>query len=56
MKKISRSAFAKCQGLWDKYGWSSLVADEVVNTFVLGMKEPTETQWNSVFIAVERDG
>lgn len=53
-KKVSRSAFAKCQGLWNKYGRSSLAADAVIDLYGLGLKKPNQTRWNSVFMAVER--
>ena len=53
-KKLSRSAFAKCQGLWNKYGRSSLAADAVIDLYGLGLKKPNQTRWNSVFMAVER--
>ncbi len=53
-KKISRSAFAKCQGLWNKYGRSSVAVEAVIDTCGLGLKKPNQTRWNSVFLAVER--
>ena len=53
-KKVSRGAFAKCQGLWNKYGRSSLAADAVIDSYGLGLKKPNQTRWNSVFMAVER--
>lgn len=53
-KKVSRSAFAKCQGLWNKYGRSALAVDTVMEAFSLGLKRPNSTRWNSVFYAVER--
>jgi hypothetical protein len=53
-KKISRSAFAKCQALWNKYGRSALAVEAVTDTLELGLKRPNETRWNSVFLAVER--
>jgi hypothetical protein len=53
-KKISRSAFAKCQALWNKYGRSTHAADTVRDALKLGLKRPNKTRWNSVFMAVER--
>lgn len=53
-KKLSRSTFAKCQGLWNKYGRSALAVEAVIDAFALGLKRPNATRWNSVFLAVER--
>ena len=50
----SRSAFAKCQGLRNKYDRSSLAADAVIDLYGLGLKKPNQTRWNSVFMAVQR--
>jgi KRAB domain-containing zinc finger protein len=53
-KKVSRSSFAKCQGLWNKFGRSAIVVDAVTDLFKLGLKRPNQTRWNSVFFAVQR--
>jgi hypothetical protein len=53
-KKISRSAFGKCQALWNKYGRSNHAVDTVTDRLQLGLKRPNQTRWNSVFLAVER--
>ena len=53
-KKVSCSAFAKFQRLWNKYDRSSLAADAVIDLYGLGLKKPNQTRWNSVFITVER--
>lgn len=53
-KKLSRSAFSKCQVLWNKYGRSALAVDVVMDAFQLGLKRPNTTRWNSAFLAVER--
>jgi hypothetical protein len=53
-KKIARSAFSKCQALWNKYGRSNKASETVTDTFGLGLKRPNETRWNSMFMAVER--
>lgn len=53
-KKIYRSTFGKCQGLWNKYGRSALAVDAVNDVYGLGLKRPNATRWNSVFFAVER--
>jgi hypothetical protein len=53
-KRISRSAFAKCSALWNKYGRSAKAAEVVNDACGLGLKRPNATRWNSVFLAVER--
>ena len=53
-KKLSRSAFAKCQALWNKYGRSNHAVETVTDRLQLGLKRPNQTRWNSVFLAVER--
>jgi hypothetical protein len=53
-KKVSRSALAKCQGLWNKFGRSALVVDAVTEAFQLGLKRPNQTRWNSVYFAIQR--
>ena len=53
-KKVSRSAFGKCQSLWNKYGRSATAVETVTDSFGLGLKRPNATRWNSVFMATER--
>ena len=53
-KKIFRCTFAKCQGLWNKYGRSAMAVEAVNDAYGLGLKRPNVTRWNSVFFAVER--
>ena len=53
-KKVSRSAFAKCQALWNKYGRSVQAVEAVTDAFGVGLKRPNATRWNSVFLATER--
>jgi len=52
--KIFRCTFAKCQGLWNKYGRSAMAVEAVNDAYGLGLKRPNVTRWNSVFFAVER--
>jgi hypothetical protein len=53
-KKISRSAFGKCQSLRNKYSRSTLAADAVNDSLGLGLKRLNVTRWNSLYMAVER--
>ena len=52
--KVSRSVFAKCQGLWNKQGRSTQFADLVHEKFKLYFVVPNSTRWNSVFHSMER--
>ena len=47
-KKIYRSTFGKCQGLWNKYGRSALAVKSVTDVYGLGLKRPYVIRWNSV--------
>ena len=53
-KRVSRSAFGKCQGLWTKASRSVLSAEAVVELHGLHLLRPCQTRCNSVFFAVER--
>jgi len=53
-KKVSRSTFGKCQGLWNKYGRSAMAVETVNDAYGLGLKRPNATRWNSVYLATER--
>ncbi len=52
--KLSRSVFAKCQGLWNKQGRTTQFADLVHEKFKLYFLVPNSTRWNSVFYSMER--
>jgi len=52
--KLFRSAFAKCQGLWNKTGRSCIAAETVTETCDRQLIRPNDTRWNSTYDAVER--
>ena len=52
--KLSRSVFAKCQGLWNKQGRANQFAELVKSKFGLYFVVPNATRWNSVFYSMER--
>ncbi|GAA6095235.1 uncharacterized protein LOC113065358 [Tachysurus ichikawai] len=53
-RKISRSAFSKCHALWNKSARSSTAADVVDAECHLQFIRPNQTQWCSLYLAVER--
>lgn len=53
-KRLSRSAFSKCQALWNKCGRSDAAAELVENVCKIQLIRPNATRWNSLFLAVER--
>ena len=53
-KRISRAAFGKCQGHWNKAGRSVMSSEALLDTFGLALIRPNQKRWNSVFDAVER--
>ena len=53
-KRVYRSAFGKCQGLWNKCGRSVKAAEAVEDACSLQLLRPIATRWNSTFMAVER--
>ncbi|CAB4001783.1 transposase [Paramuricea clavata] len=53
-KKFSRSAFAKCQALWNLSSRSVLAAEAVQSKCGIALTKPNKTRWNSVYRAVER--
>ena len=53
-KKCSRSAFAKCQALWNQSSRSVLEAEAVQSNCGMALIKPNKTRWNSVYRAVER--
>ncbi|XP_048097169.1 uncharacterized protein LOC125293344 [Alosa alosa] len=53
-KRLSRSAFSKCYGLWNKCGRSSTAAELIENVCKIQLIRPNATRWNSLFLAVER--
>ncbi|CAB4026702.1 transposase, partial [Paramuricea clavata] len=53
-KKFSRSAFAKCQALWNLSSRSVLAAEAVQSKCGIALIKPNKTRWNSVYRAVER--
>ncbi|XP_074873107.1 uncharacterized protein LOC142024786 [Carettochelys insculpta] len=53
-KKLARSTFAKCQALWDKTGRSVTGAAMVKAECKLQFIWPSQTRWNSMFMAAER--
>jgi len=50
-KKVSRSTFAKCHALWNKYSRSAMAVEAVNDAYRLGLKRPNATRWNSVYMA-----
>lgn len=46
-KKMSRSAFAKCQSLWNKSRQSSKAADTIRQHLGVNLKVPVITRWHS---------
>lgn len=53
-KKLSRSAFAKSQALWNKTSRSTPAAESVEKHCKLQLVQPNKTRWNSLYLAVER--
>lgn len=53
-RNISRSAFAKSSGLWNKSARSVTAAEVIEKECKLQLVRPVETRWNSHFLAVER--
>ncbi|XP_030582386.1 uncharacterized protein LOC115778483 [Archocentrus centrarchus] len=53
-KKLSRSAFSKCQALWNKTAKSTTAAGVVEEHCKLQLIQPNATRWNSFYLAVER--
>ena len=53
-KRLSRAAFGKCQGLWNKSGRSHTAAEAVEDKCGLQLIRPNKTRWNSTYMAVER--
>ena len=53
-KKLSRSAVAKCQALWNKTSRSTIAAEIVEKHCKLQLVQPCATRWNSYYMAVER--
>ncbi|RXN21849.1 zinc finger BED domain-containing 1-like protein [Labeo rohita] len=53
-KKLSRSAFSKCQALWNKASRSPQNAELIEEHCKLHLVQPNLTRWNSSFMAVER--
>ena len=53
-KRLSRAAFGKCQGLWNKTGRSHMAAETVEEECNLQFIRPNQTRWNSTYMAVER--
>jgi len=47
--KISRSTFAKCQGIWNKIGRSVKANEEIFDIIGKTLPKPCETRWNSLF-------
>ncbi|KAL2089218.1 hypothetical protein ACEWY4_016117 [Coilia grayii] len=53
-KKLSRSAFAKSQALWNKTSRSTPAAELVEKHCKLQLVQPNKTRWNCLYLAVER--
>ena len=53
-KKHYRSALAKCQSLWNKFGRSAKGKEAVEELCGILLIRPVETRWNSLFDAIER--
>ena len=52
--KVYRSTFSKCHALWNKCGKSTIAAEAVEDSFSIQLLRPNATQWNSLFMIVER--
>ena len=53
-KRLSRSAFAKCQALWNKTSRSTIAFETVERECRLQFLRPNDTRWSSLYLAVER--
>ncbi|KAI7789260.1 hypothetical protein IRJ41_001648 [Triplophysa rosa] len=53
-KKLSRSAFSKCNALWNKCGRSAAAAEIIEDVCKIHLIRPNTTRWNSLFLAFER--
>ena len=53
-KKHYRSALAKCQALWNKFGRSAKAKEAVEELCGILLIRPVETRWNSLYDAIER--
>ena len=53
-KKHYRSALAKCQALWNKFGRSAKAKEAVEELCGILLIRPVETRWNSLFNVIER--
>lgn len=53
-KKVSRSAFGKCQALWNKSKMSVVLADRIYSELSARLIVPNKTRWNSMHSAVDR--
>lgn len=53
-KKLSRSTFAKCQALWNKFSRTTAANEIVSKEAGLQLVRPCATRWNSVFNSVAR--
>lgn len=53
-KKHYRSALAKCQALWNKFGRFAKAKEAVEELCGILLIRPVETRWNSLFDAIER--
>ncbi|XP_034029477.1 uncharacterized protein LOC117513401 [Thalassophryne amazonica] len=53
-KRVSRSAFSKCWGPWNKTARSTTAAEVIEKNCKLQLLRPNATRWNSLFLAVER--
>lgn len=53
-KRLTRSSFAKCQGMWNKSGRSYVAAEIVQDQCQLQLIRPNQTRWNSTYMAIER--
>lgn len=53
-KRLLCAAFAKCQAIWNKSGRSYMSAEVEDNNCKVHLIRPSQTRWNSTFMAVER--
>ena len=53
-KKLSRSTFAKCQALWNKFGRTTGANEIAAKEAGFQIFRPCATRWNSVFDSVAR--
>ncbi|XP_072536994.1 zinc finger BED domain-containing protein 4-like [Salminus brasiliensis] len=53
-KRLSHAAFEKCQAIWNRSGLSYMAAEIVEDKRKLQLIRPSQSLWNSTYVAVER--